>query len=295
MPRKITSGRVGGQVLGNLSTENNTFSSVEANTSIALAPNGTGIVESISAFEVKSANAVRFADLDSSAFVGLRSPDTIGTSFTLVLPSADGSANDVLTTNGSGTLSFAGATLEISNQTADPINTYYPLMSTSTSGNIGTINTSDTKLSFNTNSGQLSATSFSGSLNGNLTSNSVDINGGSIDGTAVGAGTASTGAFTTLTATSITETSSITYKENINPITNALDSILSLTGVTYDRKDGSRKNEAGLIAEETAKILPNVVTYKDGAPEGINYTKLSAYLIEAVKELTREINNLKGK
>ena len=95
---------------------------------------------------------------------------------------------------------------------------------------------------------------------------------------------------------SITETSSIALKENISPITSGLDSILSLNGVTYDRKDGTRDNEAGLIAEEVYKTLPNLVTLnKSGKPEGINYTKITAYLIEAVKELKAELDTLKGK
>jgi hypothetical protein len=99
-----------------------------------------------------------------------------------------------------------------------------------------------------------------------------------------------------LTATSITETSSITLKENINPIMGGLDSVLSLSGVTYDRKDGSTKNEAGLIAEDVFEVLPNVVSLDDnGNPEGINYTKLTAYLIEAVKELKAELDFIKGK
>jgi hypothetical protein len=80
---------------------------------------------------------------------------------------------------------------------------------------------------------------------------------------------------------------------NINPIDNALDAILQLKGVTYDRKDGTSQNEAGLIAEQVNKILPNLVT-KDakGKPTGIHYTKLTAYLIEAVKSLQSEINDL---
>ena len=103
---------------------------------------------------------------------------------------------------------------------------------------------------------------------------------------------ASTG---TLTVTGLTESSSITLKENVNPITDALNSVLQLCGVTYDRRDGSRKNEAGLIAEDVVNVLPNLVTCdKNGKPEGINYTKLSAYLIEAIKSLKTEINELKG-
>ena len=94
---------------------------------------------------------------------------------------------------------------------------------------------------------------------------------------------------------SITESSSIALKENIAPIENALDSIMRLVGVTYDRRDGSKKEEAGLIAEEVDKILPNLVTKdQNGLPDAIHYTKLTAYLIEAVKSLKAEINSLKG-
>lgn len=99
----------------------------------------------------------------------------------------------------------------------------------------------------------------------------------------------------TITATAFTETSSIALKENINPISDGLSSILSLSGVTYDRKDGSYKKEAGLIAEDVYQVLPNLVSLnKEGYPEGINYTKLTAYLIEAVKELKTELDSLKG-
>jgi hypothetical protein len=103
---------------------------------------------------------------------------------------------------------------------------------------------------------------------------------------------ASTGA---LSVTSLTESSSIALKENVNPITDALDKVLQLCGVTYDRKDGSMKNEAGLIAEDVDQVLPNLVTHDaKGNPEGINYTKLTAYLIEAVKSLKTEIDIIKG-
>jgi hypothetical protein len=103
------------------------------------------------------------------------------------------------------------------------------------------------------------------------------------------------GATNTLTVTALTESSSISLKENVNPLTNALDSILQLCGVSYDRRDGSRKNEVGLIAEEVNKIIPNLVTKNaTGDPEGIQYTKLTAYLVEAIKSLKAEIDELKG-
>jgi len=97
-----------------------------------------------------------------------------------------------------------------------------------------------------------------------------------------------------LTVNNIVETSSITFKENVNPIENALDSILNLRGVSYDRKDKSEINESGLIAEEVNKIIPSLVTKDDnGNPYGVKYTKVVAYLVEAVKEQQKQIEDLK--
>jgi len=96
-----------------------------------------------------------------------------------------------------------------------------------------------------------------------------------------------------LTVVSLTESSSIALKENLMPITNVLDIISQLQAYTYDRKDGSRQNEPGLIAEDVDKVLPNIVSYEDGKPSGINYTKLSVYLLEAIKSLKEEIVKLK--
>jgi hypothetical protein len=89
-------------------------------------------------------------------------------------------------------------------------------------------------------------------------------------------------------AGTITESSSIALKQNIDPITNALNLVSKLVGVTYDRKDGSAKNRAGLIKEEVEKVLPNIVS-----DDGIQYTNLIAYLVESIKELKAEIDVLK--
>jgi len=113
---------------------------------------------------------------------------------------------------------------------------------------------------------------------------------------AIGGTAAAAGTFTTLSCTSLTETSSIAFKTNINPLgTSVLDSVLKLTGVIYDRKDGSQKNEPGLIAEDVYKVLPELVQLKDGKPFGIHYTKITAYLVESIKALQAEIDELKGK
>jgi hypothetical protein len=93
----------------------------------------------------------------------------------------------------------------------------------------------------------------------------------------------------------ITETSSLKFKKNINPIENALDSICQISGVTYDRKDDTHQNEAGFVAEYINEVLPNIVSKDDnGEVCGINYTRIVAYLVEAIKELKREIEDLKN-
>ena len=88
----------------------------------------------------------------------------------------------------------------------------------------------------------------------------------------------------------LTELSSIKIKKNIKPIENALETITKLQGVTYDRIDGTKTNEVGLIAEEVEKLIPSLVSYDNkGNVQGLNYSRLVAYLIEAVKEL-QEVN-----
>jgi hypothetical protein len=99
-----------------------------------------------------------------------------------------------------------------------------------------------------------------------------------------------------VTTTQLVETSTIALKENVNPILDALNSIMQLTGVIYDRKDKTSINEPGLIAEDVNRVLPNLVTKDDnGNPYGIQYTKLVAYLIEAVKDQQHQIEELKKK
>lgn len=94
----------------------------------------------------------------------------------------------------------------------------------------------------------------------------------------------------------ITEASSITLKENVAPITNALDIVSQLQGCVYDRKDGTSFNEPGLIAEDVDPVLSNIIMYDDeGKPMGVKYTKLIPYLIESIKQLNQQIKDLTGK
>ena len=93
----------------------------------------------------------------------------------------------------------------------------------------------------------------------------------------------------------ITENSSIRYKDNIETVKDGLDIILSLRGVTYNKKQTGTK-ELGLIAEEVQSVLPDVVIKDaEGKPDSVAYARIVAVLVEAVKELKQEINVLNGK
>ena len=91
--------------------------------------------------------------------------------------------------------------------------------------------------------------------------------------------------------------SSIKWKEHIKPINNALNKVLALRGVSFDwKKDHGGKHALGMIAEEAAKVIPEaVIIDKDpaGYSTGIDYTSVTAILIEAIKEQQKQIESLK--
>ena len=83
--------------------------------------------------------------------------------------------------------------------------------------------------------------------------------------------------------------SSRRWKTNIQTLPNALDKVEQLRGVSYDLKD-SGKHEIGVIAEEVGAVVPEVVSYEKGGKDasGVDYSRLTALLIEATKEQQRE-------
>lgn len=134
----------------------------------------------------------------------------------------------------------------------------------------------------------------------------------------LGVGTAASG-----TAGEIRATNQITsyysderLKESIELIPNALEKVMSLRGVTYQPNSiaeslGYKKqNEVGVLAQDVEKVLPEAVkpapfdimlfenteisrsgkNYKT-----VQYEKLVPLLIEAIKELNKEVQQLKGK
>jgi hypothetical protein len=84
--------------------------------------------------------------------------------------------------------------------------------------------------------------------------------------------------------------SSRRWKTNIQPLHNALGMVQRLRGVSYDMKD-SGKHEIGVIAEEVGAVVPEVVSYEDNGKDarGVDYSRLTALLIEATKQQQGEI------
>ena len=221
MARKITSGIVGRQTLGSLSTSTNTVSSLEADTNIIFNPNGTGIVDVKSDIQLGIGSTLRLSDDTDAGFVGFTAPTTVSSSVTYVMPATGQSANYVLKTDGANTLSWGVAGLNVTNRSAADNTTYYVAFTDQSTGLEDTLSTASDRMTFVPNPGRLTV-SYINSAN-------VTFTGGTINGTTVGATTRATGNFSTMTATSVVEDSSIVYKENVNPITDALESILQLS------------------------------------------------------------------
>ncbi len=99
----------------------------------------------------------------------------------------------------------------------------------------------------------------------------------------------------TITATAdVVAYSDKRVKENIETIDNALNKVLSLRGVTYNRTDKEDKSQKiGVIAQEIQKILPQVVQEQEDGMLGVSYGNITAVLIEAIKEQQTQIEELK--
>ena len=100
----------------------------------------------------------------------------------------------------------------------------------------------------------------------------------------------------TVTAQNYNTSSSRKWKTNITPIVNALDTVSKLQGVTFDWNNKDLKNDFGLIAEDVNEVLPTIVG-KNGNNEitGVDYSRITALLIETVKELNIRIKALENR
>ena len=83
-------------------------------------------------------------------------------------------------------------------------------------------------------------------------------------------------------------------KDNIETLEDGLAKVEQLRGVTYTRND---KENIGVIAQEVEKILPEIVLTADDemGTKSVDYSRIPAVLIEAVKELSERVKELENK
>ena len=77
-------------------------------------------------------------------------------------------------------------------------------------------------------------------------------------------------------------------KTHIEAIPNALEKVLQLRGVTFNKLDDDNRRHSGVIAQEVEKVLPEVVYTAEDDTKSVAYGNMIGLLIEAIKELAEK-------
>ncbi len=87
-------------------------------------------------------------------------------------------------------------------------------------------------------------------------------------------------------------------KNNIEPLQNALSTVLQLQGVTFNWKDSTKNAEfgrvRGFIAQDLEKVIPEWVKTQSNGFKQLETIGMDALLVEAIKEQQKIINDLKN-
>ena len=257
-----------------------------------------------------SDNAIEFDSDSSNSFkISIQGPSSLSGNTTFTLPE-DGSANQFLKTDGSGALSFATALTAISADTTPTLgaglstNGFNIQFPDSTGANVNRAvfgGSADLSIYHDSNNSVIDSNT------GNLyiqSANSLFIQGannenvikyvvnGALelyhDGTKK-VDTTSSGI--TVTGT-VTETSDIAYKSDIEPITNTLDKLQQITGYKY-KLDNASIDSMGVIAQDVEKVFPELVHGNEGS-KTLQYSGLIGVLVEAVKDLSAKVKKLES-
>jgi len=86
------------------------------------------------------------------------------------------------------------------------------------------------------------------------------------------------------------------FKDNIVTLEGALDKVKAIRGVRFDwndKQDVYEGHDIGVVAQEVEAVLPELVHYREHSDsKAVDYVKLTAVLIEAVKELSAKVDEL---
>lgn len=97
-----------------------------------------------------------------------------------------------------------------------------------------------------------------------------------------------------LTSIDFNSTSDATLKENVESLSNSIDVLQQINPVKFNWKDSGRVGY-GVIAQEIEQVLPTLVDTDTEGKKSVSYIQLIAFLIDAVKELSNEVAELKAK
>ena len=97
-------------------------------------------------------------------------------------------------------------------------------------------------------------------------------------------------------------TSDARYKENVVPISNSLSKVMSVDGVYYTWNKNQYPDmsfddnrQIGFIAQDIQKVIPEVVSFDDDGYAAVDYPKITAVLVEAIKEQQKIIDDMSGR
>jgi hypothetical protein len=230
-----------------------------------------------------TANTATFVSANgafSGTFAGNFTGDVYSPSGTKVFENGGPASNIPATFTGN----VNGTVSSLTNHTADsllekaanPVNLYF-----TTARARGSVSGS-TGVSYDANTGVIAIGQSVGTAS-NVTFASIKVGPGT-SGTIVATGD----------ITAFGSISDITQKENIKPITNALDKVLQLGGYTFNYKHDKNTPMTGVMAQELLKVLPEAV-YETIDPNtgekiyAVRHGNVIGLLIEAIKELNEKI------
>ena len=88
-------------------------------------------------------------------------------------------------------------------------------------------------------------------------------------------------------------------KKNIQTIENPIEKINKISGNSFvwdeEKQNIYKGKDYGVIAQEIEAVLPELVNTRDNGYKAVKYDKLVSLLIEGIKELSNEVNELKKK
>jgi len=245
-----------------------------------------------------SGNHTVTGNISVSGTVDGRDLATDGSKLDGIAAGATNVTNTNQLTNGAGFVTSSGNTIIGTDSDID----------TSGASVIDQLNMTDGVItSHSTRNMTLADLGYTGATNANYITNTSELTNGAGFTTYTSnqaTSTTSNVTFGTINCSSLTATGDVTaysdrrLKENIEVIPNALDKVVALSGVSFDWKRTGEKS-AGVIAQEVQGVLPEAV--KEVTPIGggdshltVNYHALTSVLIESIKELKAEIEQLKG-